>query len=43
MAASTFSFYSSEASPEQLLKRKNIRYIFVCKTHKNEKIWSKFR
>ena len=43
LAASTFSFYSSEASPEQLLKRKNIRCIFVCKTHKNEKIWSKFR
>lgn len=32
-----------ETSLERVLTRKIVLYIFVCKTHKNGKIWSKFR
>ena len=43
LAASTVSFCGSETSLERVLTRKIVLYIFVCKTHKNGKIWSKFR
>ena len=36
-------FCGSETSLERVLTRKIVLYIFVCKTHKNGKIWSKFR
>lgn len=43
LAASTVLFCGSEISLERVLTRKIVLYIFVCKTHKNGKIWSKFR
>ena len=32
-----------ETSLERVLTRKIVLYVFVCKTYKNGKIWSKFR